>query len=1246
MLGDIDKNLKPRKPQVFLCTPTKTTIAKLHEAYGEQHEITLGNIDTFTFYLPYQVEKRGKVIDNKHIDQIQERYLIKIQLTGDPVYYIVTNLNPALDGSGIEALSVKANLLPYQLSDKTFNNYVSVDSNYNESPININQALSDALSKSPSWSIGSIDSELTGIYREFKFTSKTALDFIFDIAKTFNAIIEWDTDNKKVNMKYPDNIGQNKGLTVSYGKYLKTIDKTMSTDNLATRFYAYGSNDVSIRSINTTGSDYIEDFSFFLYPYSEDANGNVIQSSNWMSDSLAGAILDYNAKVDSKDGEFNSYLDQQTSLQSTLSSQQTDMSNLQSQLAIIDDNLAIQKASDVYHYYDINYNGSTTTITASLENTSPYAIMAYVDSSANLSLSVNGVSKSLVSGTWVVVDRFDNNAISASIDISGSATNDEVKIYVVQITTDQYTNATDQDILDNYNDQYKQSQIDAKQSDIDSTNSQLNNVQTNINNLQSDLSVENNFTAEQINEWDNFIISRTYRNDNCVTAQQLMDAAKKEFDKYKSPPPVIQMNIVNFLEVVEAQRDWNKLVIGDIINIKYERLGINIQAKLTKINIDYSNKSIQLTISNIKDILTDEEKYIKSLYQSVSTSTEVTSNKKTWDQGKTAYDNFNSYVQGAIDATKQAITAGTNESVTINRRGIQIKDPNYPNDFLVANNSVLAITNDGGETWKNALTKNGLIAERLIGQVIIGSDLTMINSSGKFTFDENGATISGTSLTITDDGNGVNIDPSKGIIVDNGSLTITGGLPDNQIASSSKWNGAIFEGDTYNGVVINTASGITVTRSDNLVKTILNATEGIKIQGRSSMANAYTDQFYVDTNGNAVFKGNLNGANGTFSGDLSAAGGTFTGTLQGVDGDFSGSLSAATGTFAGSLNAASGTFKGSMTAGSINGVTITGSDLISESGSNKVDISNGEIQTYLSGHLMTKLQNYNLVFYDSGASDTTPDYGEVGYLASAWDTSTPNLRGMSFIGSKDYLAFGKGSSSSGSYTTYFKLDFNDQKFHTTAFLQFDFERPWQFVQYNTGAQATLGLQSINANKEFIITDSGNYSAFSVITGTNGSGASVTVYGDFSVTGAKNALIKTDNYGERFMYSDESTKSYFNTRIKKTLEPGKHNIKIDPMFLETISEYDAFPMIKNGADVRIVSENKLDFDVEVLGDFKAEVVFFITGVRKGFENVYMAPKSTEKNNTTNVALKNRTIKKVSKIKRHNKIVQSKIKKNKN
>ena len=67
---------------------------------------------------------------------------------------------------------------------------------------------------------------------------------------------------------------------------------------------------------------------------------------------------------------------------------------------------------------------------------------------------------------------------------------------------------------------------------------------------------------------------------------------------------------------------------------------------------------------------------------------------------------------------------------------------------------------------------------------------------------------------------------------------------------------------------------------------------GITLSGDGSL---HAKQFYIDTDGNANFSGALSAASGTFSGALSAATGTFSGALSAATGTFGGSVSIGTG---------------------------------------------------------------------------------------------------------------------------------------------------------------------------------------------------------------------------------------------------------------------------------------------------------------------------------------------------------------
>jgi phage minor structural protein len=68
---------------------------------------------------------------------------------------------------------------------------------------------------------------------------------------------------------------------------------------------------------------------------------------------------------------------------------------------------------------------------------------------------------------------------------------------------------------------------------------------------------------------------------------------------------------------------------------------------------------------------------------------------------------------------------------------------------------------------------------------------------------------------------------------------------------------AVIQDNLYNGISIGNQNGFEVIRSDGLVRVVMNATGGIQIQRRASTTDAWTDVFFVDTNGNLKLVGNI-----------------------------------------------------------------------------------------------------------------------------------------------------------------------------------------------------------------------------------------------------------------------------------------------------------------------------------------------------------------------------------------------------
>lgn len=74
----------------------------------------------------------------------------------------------------------------------------------------------------------------------------------------------------------------------------------------------------------------------------------------------------------------------------------------------------------------------------------------------------------------------------------------------------------------------------------------------------------------------------------------------------------------------------------------------------------------------------------------------------------------------------------------------------------------------------------------------------------------------------------------------------------------------IMQGADYNGVSITHEEGFMTARADGLVRTVQNSTTGFVIQSRPSKTAAWKDVVYIDTEGNAKYAGDLEGASGTF----------------------------------------------------------------------------------------------------------------------------------------------------------------------------------------------------------------------------------------------------------------------------------------------------------------------------------------------------------------------------------------------
>lgn len=769
------------KPLLQLCRPDlqRQVVANLTSAYKVNRKVEYGNIGELSFLVPYSIpSKFGKKLKyNKQIDKLKTKYLIKFQHEYDIEYYIIDSITDTMENDA-EYKAVKCFSLGYELSSKLIKDYEATSENLS--------TICNDLIKNTIWSIGYVDALFDTKYRSFD-ASTTVLDAVQDLAAKFNALIVWDTTKREINFYQEDNYGSYKGRNIRYGQLLESMTVETNMDEFCTRLKVFGADDLSIQTVNPTGTNYIENYSYFMYPFQRDEHKNVISHSDYMTDELCNALLDYYDLVDLKGKEFSSLLESLESQQEALISKQSELEKLKTDLAVIEDKISVCNASGQ------NVDGQN-------------------------------------------LDYWINQRNAKNIEIS------------------------------------------SKQGEIDSVNAQISNIQKSINELKTILSLESNFTSDQIKEWNQFIYEKEWSDSNYTDAKQLYEQAKIEFKKINEPKFVASISIVNLFEIVSEKTNWEMLAIGDIIHVYHEKLGVNLEAKLIEIDYDYESKDISITIANTKEILNDKERFIKDLYNSISTSSSVSSSMPKWNESVVGVNEVQSVLDNVWDATSREIIASNNNTVTMDRKGIRIHDLSDPMKIVIMQHGKIALSNNGGDRWNTAIDATGVYAERLIGQIIAGTNLTITTNNGDFLVNNNGVMIRDLDLQVT--------------------------------------------------------------RSDGKSKIILSAADGFHIQSKSG--NSWIDRLTADTDGNLTITGNFqtgsgnaifrSDANGIYLGNSNFNSAPFrvtpTGACTVSNINVTGGQFNIGGNFTvnsnGIMSATGANFSGTVSASTINGSTING----------------------------------------------------------------------------------------------------------------------------------------------------------------------------------------------------------------------------------------------------------------------------------------------------------------------------------
>src|SRR5690606_38424905 len=106
--------------------------------------------------------------------------------------------------------------------------------------------------------------------------------------------------------------------------------------------------------------------------------------------------------------------------------------------------------------------------------------------------------------------------------------------------------------------------------------------------------------------------------------------------------------------------------------------------------------------------LSSMDKLTQLLEDSKSATTVLENSKYKWNKVDALEEEVLRMITDTWDANKQKIIAGVNNTIEIGKRGIIVQNPSFPEEILIIQSGIVALSKDGGETWKTAMTPSGI----------------------------------------------------------------------------------------------------------------------------------------------------------------------------------------------------------------------------------------------------------------------------------------------------------------------------------------------------------------------------------------------------------------------------------------------------------------------------------------------------------------------------------------------------------
>lgn len=970
-----DKFGRPEPPTLLLQTADERTIGTLPNVANLKITVNFSETSEISFDLPAYSDG----VPTPLYDKVVGYKVIRTEHYG-----IFLLMKPEISGDGIEEIkSVTGYSLEKKLENKQFFLEEGTFNFWNPATPD-DTILGRILEVSPGWKAGYVAPSLIGRYRTFDQYDDYALSFLYDDAMdTFRCVVVFDVYNKTINAYDADDDVSALPIYLGFDNLVTDLDITELTDELVTAMTPSGADDLDIRQVNPTGTNWIYDISYFI------ENGDIPSAlaekwTEWQKSvlnrqeyykglvglraSATARLLSEQAKLVDRKAELDDLTNQQSVTIQALALETTADGKASQQKKLDEINANMEKKKKEVADQEAVVADIKTTLDASNPDSYPAQIKA-VNDALKLTAFFTADEYALLRHYFIEQPLSDDTFVASDVDTavtgeSSKVTNGAIaisdstlaqvdfgeikkKMYTIAGGTAVVTAANkmfisiirgtlehktgDEFVFSLYCGEMKIGEKTAPSGLITLTGT-LSNLKNDVHEVNDKevITYEGTSLSFDITAADLYMTTNVSDYQKYSVEMELYDHAVKTLADVASPTYEFSVETGNFIWAQEFEPFRKGLELGKGVYLRLHNDEV-ITPVLIGFDLDFEDQEkLSLTFSNRfkrHDNVANLKEMIENSY---SSSRSFDAAKYTYNQTANQASKVSEFMNSSLDAAVNSIIGAKNQSVRIDGAGLHIGEPDSPYQIRIIN-GMIAMSDDGFQSAKVAIGHFatdelgdhwGVNADIIGGKLLIGNGLVLEapNDDGVIQFKV--------------DATGAWLYNSTFVLAKDG-----GG----KILIDPRYGIASGKGDLY------TTNGTTVTPSfiDEDGKIVFDddiTLKGLKIPKGTN--------FYIDANdGKAYFRGNIYAEDGIFNGTVYAKDGEFTGKITATSGEFSGELKGASGTFSGTLKA--GKIDGGMISGTIKSDEKTGGALEGVS----LNIGNGAFQVDSSGNVTIKSGN-------------------------------------------------------------------------------------------------------------------------------------------------------------------------------------------------------------------------------------------------------------------------------------------------